>query len=363
MLRKFPRPLKRIVVKIGSAAIADENFLPNRRWLRSLIKQIAFTHSQGIEIVVVSSGAIVLGIGELRERHIIKNDVASLQAFAAVGQTVLMRAYSELFKRKNLHCAQVLLTWDDFDNRKRNNNAKKTLLSILEKGVIPIVNENDTIAIDEIRFGDNDRLSAFVASLLHADLLIILSDVEGLYELKDGERHVLSEVKEITAEIERIAGGPMKGKMSKGGMAAKLDAIKIAAHARIPCIVASSMVRDVLTRIITGEHIGTYFVEKQDKILARKHWIAFQAKVKGKVVIDDGAKDALVNKGKSLLLPGIISWDGYFKKGDVVSVFDKDGIEIARGVINYSVAELNKIEDKKGRQELIHRNNLLLMGK
>jgi len=362
MSRKFPRSLRRIVVKIGSAAVAGNSFAPNRKWLRSLVKQISLARSQGIEIVIVSSGAIVLGIGEMGEKPI-KTDVASLQAFAAVGQAVLMRAYSELFKRRGINCAQVLLTWDDFDNRQRNNNAKKTLLAILEKGVVPIVNENDTIATDEIRFGDNDRLSAFVASLIHADLLVILSDVEGLYEVKDGKKCFFKEVKEITKEIERIAGGPSKGKMSKGGMAAKLDAIKIAAHARIPCIVANSMARDVLRRIIDGECVGTYFAEKQEKILARKHWIAFQAKVKGKVVVDDGAKDALINKGKSLLLPGIVAWDGHFNEGDVVSVVDKSRKEIARGVINYSAAELNKIEDKKGRQEVIHRNNLLLKGK
>ncbi len=270
MSRKFPRPIKRIVIKVGSSVIATYQMKPRTARLRSLIEQISRVTKKGIDVVLVSSGAIVLGMGEVNARCR-PGDLASLQALAAIGQTVLMRTYSELFKKNKIRCAQMLLTWDDFDARGRYNNARNTLRAILKCGVVPVINENDTISTDEIKFGDNDKLSAFVATLVHADLLLMLSDVEGLYDikgpLKRGEKKIFEEIKEITGEIEGVASGTGKKHMSRGGMAAKLKAIKIATHARIPCIIANGETEDVLLRVLRGERIGTLFLEKEGKLL------------------------------------------------------------------------------------------------
>jgi glutamate 5-kinase len=212
---------------------------------------------------LVSSGAIALGMGELGE-SVRLTELAQLQARAAIGQAALMRLYSELFRKVHLKCGQVLLTWDDFDNRTRFVNARATLEAILKKGVVPVINENDTTSTEEIKFGDNDKLSALVASLLHADLLVILSDVEGLY---DADKKVYEEVREITAEIEGVAGGTKNAQMARGGMRAKIDAIKIATHARISCVITAGGIKDVLVRLVKGEKIGTYFIEKKEKLL------------------------------------------------------------------------------------------------
>lgn len=370
MLRKLPRKVKRIVVKVGSSVIATDQMKPRMAHLRSLVGQISAIRRRDIDVILVSSGAIVLGMGELNRKKR-SSDLASLQALAAIGQTVLMRKYNELFKKNKQKCAQLLLTWDDFDNRLRHNNARSTLRTMLEWGVIPVVNENDTISTDEIKFGDNDKLSALVASLIQADLLVLLSDVEGFYDLKGEEQKLFKEIKEITYEIEGFATGKAtrtintgkktaKKHMSKGGMAAKLDAIKVATQAKIPCVIANGETQDVLLRILKGERIGTLFMEREHKVLARKHWISFGAKPKGEVVVDNGAKRALLKGGKSLLLPGVITWDGHFKKDDVIIVKDEKCHEIARGITNYSTTMLQTIEEKKGQRELIHCDNLVL---
>jgi len=359
MSRQFPRKIKRIVIKIGSGIIANFYMNPRTSRFQSVIKQIGQMQKKGIEVILVSSGSIVLGLGETKQ-GIRPSDVASLQALAAIGQNVLMRTYSELFKKNKLRCAQVLLTWDDFDNRLRYNNAHNTIDKILGYGVIPIINENDTISTDEIKFGDNDRLSALVASLIHADLLIMLSDVDGLYEVKNGKKKIFEEIREITKEIEGLAKGTARKNVSKGGMITKLEAVKIATHAKIPCIIANGETPNVLTDILKGKRIGTFFVEKEEKLLSRRHWISFGAKPKGKVIVDNGAKEALLKGGKSLLLPGVVKWEGHFKKEDVVMVSSEEGKEIARGIINYSIDDLHKIEDRKQKQEVIHCNNMVL---
>ena len=359
MSRKFPRRVRRIVVKIGSSVIATYKMKPRTAQLRSLSAQICKLKRNGIDVILVSSGAIVLGMGELNHKTR-PGDLASIQALAAIGQTVLMKKYNELFAKNRSKCAQVLLTWDDFDNRSRFNNARNTLKAMLDMGIIPIVNENDTISTDEIKFGDNDRLSSLVASLVQADLLVMLSDVDGLYDMNSKDKKIFEEIQEITREIEGIASGSVKKHISKGGMKAKLEAVKIATQANIPCIIANGETENVLLRILKGERIGTFFVEKKEKLLARKHWISFGVKPKGILIVDDGAKDALLKGGRSLLLPGIVSWDGHFKKDDVVVVQDKAKNEIARGVVNYSMTELQKIKDKKGKLEAIHIDDLVL---
>ena len=263
MTRTFQRPIKRIVVKLGSSQIADSRMRPKTAQLSSLCKQISQLRKQGIEVVLVSSGAIALGMGELGETKR-PTQLAFLQARAAIGQAALMCLYSELFRKVSLKSAQVLLTWDDFDNRARFLNARYTLEAILKKGAVPVINENDTISTEEIKFGDNDKLSALVASLLHADLLVILSDVEGLY---DSNKKVYEEIREITAEIEGIAGGTKNAQMARGGMKAKIDAIKIATRARISCVITAGDIRDVLVQLVAGVPVGTYFIEKNEKLL------------------------------------------------------------------------------------------------
>lgn len=359
MQRKFPRAVKRVVIKVGSSLVATHALRPQAAKLSSLIDQISAVNAKGIEVVLVSSGAIVLGMTELNESKR-PTDLAQLQARAAIGQSALMNMYSKLFKKNNATCAQVLLTWDDFDDRQRYNNARGTINAILETKAVPVINENDTISTDEIKFGDNDRLAAFVACLVHADLLIILSDVEGLYNLKEGKKEFFEEIKEITHEIEGMASGTAKKNVSRGGMITKLEAIKITSQASIPSIIAHGEMDDVLLRILAGERIGTFFVEKEEKVLSRRHWISFGAKPKGIIKVDDGAKKALLQGGKSLLLPGVIGWDGHFKANDVVVVYDKEGQEIARGITNYSISDLHKSEDKKGKVEVIHRDDLVL---
>ena len=364
MSRKFPRPVKRVVIKIGSSIIASYRMTPRTALLKSLVSQIAGLHENGIEVILVSSGAIVLGMGE---QHLLvrPGDVASLQALAAIGQLVLMRTYADLFKPKKITCAQVLLTWDDFSDRARFNSARSTLKTILERDAIPVINENDTISTDEIKFGDNDKLSALVASQLHADLLVILSDVEGLYDLKSGRRKVFREIKEITADIEGLAGGASNKHMSKGGMSAKLQAVQVATHANVPCIIANGRTKNVLPRILAGERIGTLFIEKENRLLSRKHWISFGAKPKGTLTVDDGAEKALLQGGRSLLLPGVLKSEGHFKANEVVVVHGKKQQEIARGISNYSATEINKalqqeIETRRGLKEVIHCDNLVL---
>jgi len=359
VMRKFPRKIKRIVIKVGSSVIATYQMKPRAARLRSLVEQIAAIQHKNIEVILVSSGAVVLGMGELNQTKR-PSDVASIQAMAAVGQTVLMRRYTELFKRNKTKCAQILLTWDDFDNRLRFNNARNTFRAMLDRGIVPIVNENDTISTEEIKFGDNDKLSALVASLVQADLLLILSDVEGLYDLNSGKKKIFEEIKEITREIEGVAGSTNKKHMAKGGMSAKLEAVKIATHSKIPSVIANGETQDVLLRVLKGDRIGTFFLEREEKILAKKHWISFGSKPKGVLVIDDGAKTALLKGGRSLLLPGVLSWEGHFQKDDVVVVQDRKYHEIARGLVNYSISDLHKLEEKKGKQEAIHCDNLVL---
>lgn len=359
MSRQLSRTIKRVVVKIGSSVIAAYKMKPREAGLCSLIEQMSAIKKNGTQIILVSSGAIVLGMGEINQK-LRPSDLASLQACAAIGQNVLMRTYSDLFKEHNMKCAQVLLTWDDFSDRDRYNNARHTLEKILDYGIIPVVNENDTISTDEIKFGDNDRLSALVAGLVHADLLIMLSDVEGLYNMKDDKKEMFSEIKEITKEIEGLAQDTTKKHISKGGMIAKLQAVKIATHANIPCIIANGETENVLPRILKGERIGTFFMEKEEKLLSKKHWISFGAKPKGKIAVDNGAKEALLKGGRSLLLPGVVSWEGHFKIDDVVVIVDHSGQEIARGITNYSFADLVKTAEKKGKREVIHCDDLVL---
>ena len=255
MTRTFQKSIKRIVVKLGSSQIVDEKFRLRRERLNSLAKQISLLHKKGIEVVLVSSGAIALGMGELGENKR-PTDLGALQARAAIGQAVLMRNYIESFKKVGLKCAQVLLSWDDFGKDARTLNVRHTLDALLQKGIVPVINENDTTSTEEIKFGDNDKLSALVAKLLHANLLVILSDVDGLL---NAHKEVYREVDEITSEIITVSSGTANAQVARGGMKTKIDAVEIVREAHIPCIIAGGNVQDVLGKIVSGEPIGTYF--------------------------------------------------------------------------------------------------------
>lgn len=358
MLRKFPRPIKRVVVKIGSSLIATHRLKPSMARLRSIVEQVSRLRKKNIDVTIVSSGAIVLGLGELKKINRLVG-LESLQAAAAIGQTKLMSVYSALFDKQKQKCAQVLLTWDDFDNRTRYNNARKTLNALFDNKIIPIINENDTVSTNEIRRGDNDKLSALVSSSVQADLLILLSDVDGLYLDSKSDKTVLSEVKKITQEIETIAKGPSKKVFGKGGMLSKIEAVRIASQAKIPCVIANGRKINVIDRILSGERIGTLFIENDEKMLDRKHWISFSASPKGVLTIDDGAKKAILKGGKSLLLVGVTKWEGHFRKGDVVVIRDLKGSEVARGISSLADNVIAGFAERKG-VEIIHVDNLIL---
>jgi glutamate 5-kinase len=266
MDKKVSRKLKRVVIKVGSSLLADHLMKPHATSLKSLVNQICDLRDKGIDVVLVSSGAIALGLGELNERTR-PTDTPSLQAAAAVGQALLMRLYGDLFKKRGHIAAQILLTWDDFNTQLRHRNACNTLNVLLGRGVVPVINENDTISTEEIKFGDNDKLSALVAAMIHADLLIMLSDVDGLYK-KEGGRltEKFNEVREINDEIRSVAGGARDKNLSKGGMITKVSAAEIAADAAVPCIIANGQTKGVIRRIVLDkEPLGTYFFEKNKK--------------------------------------------------------------------------------------------------
>ncbi|MFH1783343.1 MAG: glutamate 5-kinase [bacterium] len=365
--------MKRIVVKIGSSSITTCEGTFNTGYAKKIVNEIVDLHRQGNEVIVVSSGAICAGINKLNlggNPHTIPEK----QAAAAVGQNELMNRYEKLFSAYQCTVAQVLLTRDDMSDRVRYINIRNTLLTLLKYGVIPIVNENDTVAVEEIKFGDNDALSAIVASKVEADYLIILSDVEGLYTndpRQDGEATLIKEVQDITQDIHNGAGKEGT-KYGTGGMRTKLQAAKVATSAGVVTVITNGIKEGVLSRIVEGEAIGTKFFPKQVKISGKKRWIAFAAKTSGTIVIDDGALEAVVKKGKSLLASGILSVDGKFLAGDMVIIKGKGKKDAAKGLVCYSSEEISKIKGHKsseieeilgycGYDEVVHRDNLALI--
>lgn len=347
---------KRIVVKVGSSIFsAGGNF--DCAALDALVSDICALRDFAIEVILVSSGAVSSGMSVLgfKERPKITSE---LQACASVGQGILMQNYINAFFAKKRRCAQLLLTWDDFSQRNRYLNVKNTLLSLLRYDSTPIINENDTVSTEEIKFGDNDNLSALVAILVKADLLIILSDVEGLLDEK-GRR--ISLVPQISPEIKKLASGTKKA-TSRGGMIAKISAIDKAVNAGIPCLVASGHSSRILSRIVLDkESLGTVFLPCRKGICGRKGWIAYSARPAGKIFVDDGAKEALLKRHKSLLSVGIQKIEGNFVKGDIVSVVDKEGREFARGTVTSDSELIKKIKGRKHSEEIIHRNNLAMI--
>jgi len=364
---------RRIVVKVGSSILASVEKGLLYDVFSHLTKEISELKRQGFEFVLVSSGAIAAGMEKLGYKTR-PQAITQKQATAAVGQTRLMKIYEDYFSRYQQMVAQILLTHDDLSHRRRFLNARNTLLTLLGLGIIPIINENDTVVVDEIKFGDNDNLSALITNLIGADLLIILTDIDGLCDSDpriNPHARCIPLVEEIDADLDGIVG-ETKSEISVGGMISKIQAARKASRFGIPTVVARGNKEGVLRQILKGKEIGTLILPKKDALSSRKHWIAFNPKPKGDVFVDDGAKKAVVQKGKSLLASGVIKIRGNFNRGDLVTCLGTRGKEFARGLVNYSAAELEKIRGLRSNQiestlgykysdEVIHRDDLVVL--
>jgi glutamate 5-kinase len=356
-LKQSPKNYNRIVIKLGSSLLCSDKSKLDCGLVSQFTKQVADLIKQGKEVVIVSSGAIALGMHVLKQSSRPK-ELAQLQAVAAIGQPVLMEAFQRFFKERQLSCAQILLTRDDFDDRRRYLNAKNTLLTLLKMGSVPVINENDTVATDEIKFGDNDKLSALVALLVGADLLIILSDVDGLLDM--GKKKLIKVVEDITPQIKEMAC-PTDKSTCVGGMITKLEAAAISVGASIPCIIANGRKKSVINECINHpQDAGTLFLPGKETLAAKERWIAFGTKPRGKIIVDEGAKKALLLK-KSLLSVGIIQAEGTFAVGDIVSLCDKDKEEFGRGKVRLSSKELEKVSGKRAEKEIIHSNEIVII--
>lgn len=367
--RKLP-VIKRVVVKIGSSSIINSRGEPDLVQIENLTRQLAELRQRGKKVVLVSSGAIGLGrhrLGYTRR----PGTIPEKQAAAAVGQGILIHTYEKYFAEYNLPVGQVLLTREDFAERKRFLNARNALNTLLKMNVLPIVNENDTVAVEEIRLGDNDNLAAFVGGLVDADMLILLSDIDGLYESDPrlGPARLIPEVREITRELENYATGT-RSSLGSGGMMTKIQAAKVAMHSGMIMVLAAASEKNAILRIIEGEPLGTVFWSST-RIENKKRWIAYNSTVHGHIYIDEGAVAALLQRGKSLLPSGVTKVEGNFEMGNTVIICDPDGREIARGVTNFSSAEVDTIKGVRTRDiktllgskdydEIVHRNNLVL---
>lgn len=365
--------MKRLVIKIGSNILAGEKEGLNTKRISSIAADIAELKNDGYEIVIVSSGAVAAGMFKLGLKKK-PRDIQLKQAAAAVGQSSLMWAYERSFGEFNAKVAQVLLTREDFSDRKRYINSKNTLLTLLSYGVVPIVNENDTVATDEIKFGDNDNLAAMVSVLTEADRLVILSDVEGLYTADprfNPGAELLPCVVEITAEIEKRSGG-VGSSVGTGGMYSKVLAAKKAVSHCIPVNIINGKKKGLIRAILNGRQYGTFFRPGPCRLSQKKGWIAESSRTRGTLVLDDGAVRALTGMGKSLLPSGIVSVEGNFELGDAVYCTDSRGRRIAKGIVNYSSSDIRKIIGRKTSEiesilgykysdEAIHRDNLVVL--
>ena len=363
----------RVVVKVGSSVLSRGGGGLDRPTIAGLAVAVALFRTRGIEVILVSSGAILAGMEalELTKRP---RDLPLKQAAAAVGQGHLMRAYEEAFQLCGLRVAQILLTREDLRHRGRYLNARNTLFTLLRLTVVPIVNENDTVAVQEIQFGDNDTLSALVANLVEADLLVILTDTEGLFTAdprRDKSARLIPLVRPqdaVTSFCAEDAGSAA----SIGGMSSKVQAARRAASVGIPTVVASGLKEGVLDSILQGADVGTFFVPSRSRMQSRKRWLAFASQPRGGIVVDAGAKQALIGGGKSLLPSGIRATRRTFRAGDVISLVDAADQEFARGLVNYGRDEVEKIKGLKSHEiatvlghkpydEVVHRDNLAIL--
>lgn len=373
MTRQTLTQATRWVIKIGSALLTSDGQGLNRPGIAAWVQQIAQLRQAGMEIMLVSSGAVAEGMARLgwKERP---HALHELQAAAAVGQMGLVQAYETEFQKYGLQTAQVLLTHDDLANRKRYLNARSTLRTLLDMGVVPVINENDTVVFEEIKFGDNDTLGALVTNLIEADHLIILTDQQGLFDKNPREHADAKLISEAQAEDTSLDAmvSSKSGSLGRGGMYTKLRAARLAARSGASTAIAYGRMDNSLLRLRAAENIGTYLVATQVPVAARKQWLAGHLQLRGRLTIDAGAAKVLKQQGKSLLAVGVKAVSGDFMRGEVVACVDELGSEIARGLVNYSAEEINRIKGQPSDRiesilgyldepELIHRDNLVLI--
>jgi glutamate 5-kinase len=365
---------RRIVIKVGSAVLASSDAGLDQVRMERLASEISALLEKGREVIIVSSGAIAAGLAKLGLARKKGLPLSVKQAAAAVGQSSLMWMYEKTFSAYGKKVAQVLLTREDLSNRTRFLNARNTLRTLLDYGVVPVVNENDTVSVDEIKFGDNDNLSGMVVHLADADLLVILSDIDGLYTADpklDLSAEIVPVVEKITPELERGAGDAQTA-VGTGGMRSKIMTAKKVGAYGAPMVIVNGKKTGILQALFDGDDVGTLFLPKPEKQDSRKHWIAYTVCSTGKVVVDNGAREALVSRGKSLLPGGVVKVEGNFKLGDCVACVDLKGNIFARGLTKYASADLDRIKGLKTSQiesilghkdydEVIHRDDLVIL--
>lgn len=367
--------VKRVIIKIGSSVLTDKKGNLSESVFDFIAGEISKIKSRNIEVIVVSSGAIASGMKKL---HLSRKptEISMKQAIAACGQSTLIWHYERAFSLFGLIVAQILITHDGLTDRKRFLNARKTITTLLEMGIIPVINENDTVAVEEIMLGDNDNLAALVTSLVEADLLILLTDTEGLYNKDPRKNHdaeFISLIDQIGEEIESVAGDTL-GRTTTGGMKTKIQAARTAAAFGVPTIIANGKAEATLSDIFEGRDVGTIFLPSKKSLRGRKHWIAFTLKSAGVLVIDGGAEKAITTRGKSLLPSGIKGVRGKFGVGDSVTCVDENGVEVARGLTSYSSEEILRIMGRSTKEvegilgykysdEVIHRDDLAVIEK
>lgn len=372
--REALKKAKRIVIKVGTSTITYANGKRNFSQIDRLAREISDLQNQGKEMILVTSGAVAVGVDRMGLPGKPKT-IPGKQAAAAVGQGVLMHTYEKFFADYGQIVAQVLITKTEAIDRHRYTNTRNTFMELMRQRVIPIVNENDVVALDELKIGDNDNMSALVAGIVDADLVIILSDVDGLYTANP-QTHpdavIVPEVAEITPEIEASAGGVGSAR-GTGGMATKIQAAKAATSSGIHLVIASGTEKNAITSVLQGEELGTLFVSRENRLQFRKRWLAFGAKIAGSIVVDDGCAKAIRKAGGCSILPaGVFAVQGEFLPGSTVSVIDKDAHELARGLVHYSSAELEQIKGCKSGEianilghknfdEVIHRDDLVIL--
>ena len=372
MNRQIAKEAKRWVIKIGSALLTNDGAGLDRNAIDSWVQQIAALLADGKEVVLISSGAIAEGIVRLGWKTR-PDSIHELQAAAAVGQMGLIQAYESSFKRFDHHTAQILLDHDDMASRQRYLNARGVLQTLMNLGIVPIVNENDTVVTDEIRFGDNDSLAALVANLIDADMLVILTDKDGLYSANpdtDPSATLISQAMATDTSLDALAGGS-SGTLGRGGMVTKLQADRLAARSGCNTVIVGGRNANILHAVAAGEEVGTLLSADQKPLAARKQWLAGHLQVKGQLVLDAGAIKVLTEQGRSLLAVGVTRVVGTFTRGELVTCVDTDGVEIARGLVNYNSDEAERIKGQSTESiadilgyreddELIHRDNLVV---
>lgn len=372
--RQALKQVKRLVVKVGTSTLTHKTGKFNLERMERLVRELADQVNAGRQVVLVSSGAVGAGMGRLGLKEKPRT-LPEKQAAAAVGQGLLMHMYEKFFNDYGLLVAQILLTRDDLADRRRYLNARHTLAALLRLGVIPIVNENDTVAVEEIQVGDNDTLSALVAGLTDADILFLLTDTRGLFTANpetDQDACLLSCVTEITPEIEALAGGS-GSTWSIGGMSTKIQAARLATSFGIPVVIASGLQRGQISSALEGEAVGTVFLPREHRAHTRKRWLAYAPAAQGQIQVDAGAVRAICKEGKSLLPSGIARVKGDFDKGAIVSIINPEGKEFARGMTNYPAADIQLIQGRKTKEiveilgykdydEVVHRDNLIVLG-